>query len=213
MNDDLSVYVGEPTTLAPIHDNEGDLSVKGKQFSYAPLSQVGELGLRKIVKVRFVGYRRMYDLEVSHPKHNFLLPNGVVTSNSETILHFYPEDRKRLYRANKYLARHPKDDINEEEMLGLINTDCEKKADTDTMRNLLQAAGVVSVDTRPPVDDEKMGSDNISRIAAPDESRPDCAFEIDESMQLMFGNIRKLSLTDQKLLRLKGIEFEVQNAQ
>jgi hypothetical protein len=27
----------------------------------------------------------MYDLEVSHPKHNFLLPNGVVTSNSHAI--------------------------------------------------------------------------------------------------------------------------------
>ena len=24
----------------------------------------------------------MYDLEVAHPKHNFLLPNGIVTSNS-----------------------------------------------------------------------------------------------------------------------------------
>lgn len=27
----------------------------------------------------------MYDLEVSHPKHNFLLPNGVVTSNSHAV--------------------------------------------------------------------------------------------------------------------------------
>lgn len=25
----------------------------------------------------------MYDLEVAHPKHNFLLPNGIVTSNSQ----------------------------------------------------------------------------------------------------------------------------------
>lgn len=27
----------------------------------------------------------MYDLEVSHPKHNYLLPNGVVTSNSHSV--------------------------------------------------------------------------------------------------------------------------------
>ena len=74
-------------------------------FSTSPLSSTGSLVCRKIVQFRSVGLRRMYDLEVSHPKHNFLLPNGVVTSNSDTLLHFFPNDRKKIYRANKALRR------------------------------------------------------------------------------------------------------------
>ena len=54
-------------------------------YSDAPLSNTGSLVSRRVVSYRSVGPRRMYDLEVSHPKHNFLLPNGVVTSNSHAI--------------------------------------------------------------------------------------------------------------------------------
>jgi DNA-directed RNA polymerase specialized sigma subunit len=135
----------------------------------------------------------------------------LIQNFSQTVLHFYPEDRKRLYRANKYLARHSKEEINEQELLDLVNVDSDddKKADIDIMRNLLQAAGVVSVDVRPTLNDEKDGDENVVRIAAPDESRPDCAFELDESLQMMIRNIRKLPLEDQKILRLKGIEFEI----
>ena len=54
-------------------------------YSDAPLSSIGSLVLRRIVRVRFVGFKHMYDLEVSHSKHNYLLPNGVVTSNSHAV--------------------------------------------------------------------------------------------------------------------------------
>lgn len=42
----------------------------------------------------------MYDLEVSHPKHNFLLPNGVVTSNSHSLCY------SLIGYACAYLKRH-----------------------------------------------------------------------------------------------------------
>jgi hypothetical protein len=54
-------------------------------YSDAPLASTGSLVLRRIVRVRSVGLKHMYDLEVSHPKHNFLLSNGVVTSNSHFV--------------------------------------------------------------------------------------------------------------------------------
>jgi hypothetical protein len=143
----------------------------------------------------------------------------LISHYSHTSLHFYPEDRKRLYRANKYLARVAKEEVDDVEMLRQINFESEKKAgknngkkaNVDDIRNLLQAASLVSVDIRPSVDDEQECDDNISRIAGPDESRPDCAFELDEGMQLMVKTIKTLPLIDQKILRLKGIEFEVGN--
>ncbi len=57
----------------------------GMAHSDAPLASTGSLVRRKVVRVQPVGIKRMCDLEVSHPKHNFLLPNGVVTSNSHSI--------------------------------------------------------------------------------------------------------------------------------
>jgi DNA polymerase III alpha subunit len=56
----------------------------GIAYSDAPVSKTRSMVLRKIVRIRYMGPKQMYDLEVSHPKHNFLLPNGVVTSNSHS---------------------------------------------------------------------------------------------------------------------------------
>lgn len=53
--------------------------------SNAPLADAGRLLRRRVVRVRSVGFIRMYDLEVAHPRHNFLLLNGAVTSNSHSV--------------------------------------------------------------------------------------------------------------------------------
>ncbi len=58
-------------------------------YSDAPLASAGNLVLRKVVRVRSVGVKRMYDLEVAHPKHNFLLANGTVTSNSHSVAYMH----------------------------------------------------------------------------------------------------------------------------
>ena len=45
----------------------------------------GSVSVRRVLSARLVGFRRMCDLEVSHSVHNFILANGVVTSNSHAI--------------------------------------------------------------------------------------------------------------------------------
>lgn len=45
----------------------------------------GNLVFRKIVRVRPLGPKRMYDIEVKDKSHNFVLPNGVITSNSHSV--------------------------------------------------------------------------------------------------------------------------------
>lgn len=40
---------------------------------------------RKVMKISYVGKRQMYDIEVSCPTHNFILPTGVITSNSHAV--------------------------------------------------------------------------------------------------------------------------------
>jgi len=69
----------------PEEDETSKRKLAPMAYGDAPLSETRSLVLRRIVRVRAVGPRRMYDLEVAHAKHNFLLPNGVITSNSHLV--------------------------------------------------------------------------------------------------------------------------------
>jgi len=56
---------------------------------HAPVNNTRRLVPRRIIRVVPVGRRQMYDLEVASPTHNYLLPNGVVTSNSHACAYTY----------------------------------------------------------------------------------------------------------------------------
>jgi len=60
---------------------------------HAPITNTGGLVSRRVVGVRYVGKRQMCDLEVTNPTHNFLLPNGIVTSNSHSYAYTYISSR------------------------------------------------------------------------------------------------------------------------
>ena len=51
----------------------------------AERAEARSVSMRRVLSTRFVGFRRMCDLEVYHLAHNFVLANGVVTSNSHAI--------------------------------------------------------------------------------------------------------------------------------
>ena len=67
---------------------------------HAPISNTGNLVSGNIVRIRAVGKRRMCDLEVANPTHNFLLPNGVVTSNSHATAYTYISSRMLWLKAH-----------------------------------------------------------------------------------------------------------------
>lgn len=68
---------------------------------HAPISDTGNLVSRKIVRVVPVGRQQCYDLEVACPTHNFILPNGVVTSNSHAVAYAFTSARL-LYLKSHY---------------------------------------------------------------------------------------------------------------
>lgn len=71
-------------------DEGGDL---GLGAGHAPITNTGNLVHRKVVRVRSVGKCHMFDLEVANPTHNFILPNGIVTSNSHAYAYTYISSR------------------------------------------------------------------------------------------------------------------------
>jgi len=174
--------------------------------------------IHKIVRDKDVGWRRMYDLEVSHPGHNFLLPNGVVTSNSTTVMHFSPDDRRRLYRAHKFINRNMETDYTEKDLIETV-VDVRPKdpdkpegpvkltANGEQIRQLLLATSPVSCDTRPPLDDEIVGEENINRLQAAEDTRPDVRLEEAETQVILKKSLCALGVFDKKILRMKGIEI------
>lgn len=52
---------------------------------HAPIADTRRMVRRRVVRVLPVGPRRMYDLEVSAATHNYILPGGIVTSNSHSV--------------------------------------------------------------------------------------------------------------------------------
>jgi hypothetical protein len=181
-------------------------------YANAPLTSTGGLVPRKIVRVRSVGERRMYDLEVSHPKHNFLLPNGVVTSNSETAIHFFPSDKRKLYNANKALRRcEDPEDFNE---IAIKVNELAKqehyRTDPEEIRNLLAATHSSSTDATITNKDSatpsvSTGQDYGSKLASDEASRPDNSYEKQELLGKMAVAIKSLTVFEQKILKLKGI--------
>jgi hypothetical protein len=68
---------------------KNDFGVVDCAPQHAPITNTGGLVSRKIIRVVPVGKHQMYDLEVANRTHNFILPNGIVTSNSHAVAYSY----------------------------------------------------------------------------------------------------------------------------
>ena len=66
---------------------------------YSPISNTGSLVPRRVLRVVPVGKQQCYDLEVAVSTHNFILPNGIVTSNSHSVAYSYISARQLYLKA------------------------------------------------------------------------------------------------------------------
>jgi DNA polymerase III alpha subunit len=72
----------------------------GLGAGHAPISDTGNLVHRKIIRVVPVGKCHMFDLEVANPTHNFILSNGIITSNSHAYAYTYISARLLWLKAH-----------------------------------------------------------------------------------------------------------------
>lgn len=135
------------------------------------------------------------------------MKGNLIEAYSATMLHFYPKDKRRIYRANKFMAKHPHGSFDVEDMVAAINTDLPERSKTseDEIRDLVAAASTVSSDTKAPGEADDV-PDNVARYAAPDDCRPDVRFEKAEVVHVMYRATAGLPLVDRKMLRLMGMK-------
>jgi RNA polymerase sigma factor (sigma-70 family) len=152
---------------------------------------------------------------------------------SETLVHFYPIDKRKLYRANK-IIRFFAGIVDHDRLAELVNklpkkkgkkkyggtmvlVDMDDEADQDKqvdenhkttaaeIADLMAAASTVSADSSLPTDPE--APEPITRFAAPESVRPDVQFEQTEVNDALARAYAKLTVWERKLLRLKGVRI------
>lgn len=135
---------------------------------------------------------------------------NMIDSYSETMLHFYPSDKRVLYKAHTIRGRKGIDDINElteavnksfhdDELEG--KTIPEHDINVSELSALMSAASTVSADAT--VNDEGYGVYHYTEDATQDTEG---AYLQREATNQMLTLARSLPMLHRKVLRLKGIK-------
>jgi DNA-directed RNA polymerase sigma subunit (sigma70/sigma32) len=126
--------------------------------------------------------------------------SGFIEEYSSTILHFFPSDKNKIYKANKILK--DKTNVDFEDLAEqLIKSGTETNA--DDIRGLLTASSCVSSDIPINVHDNKKTT--IADLASIHENnQPDNEIEYKDLKTKTIRAIHELSLFEKKFLLLKG---------
>jgi RNA polymerase sigma factor (sigma-70 family) len=140
------------------------------------------------------------------------MTGNFIEQYSETFIHFYPPDKRKIYRGKKLLGRQV--DVGDfDELAQRVNTNQEggqveplHRTNAAEIANLMAAASTVSTDT-PISDDDEETVRVADRFAAPADCQPDVIYERTEKMRQLVDATATLTPFEQKVLRLKGVSF------
>jgi len=139
---------------------------------------------------------------------------------SETLIHFFPRDKRKLYTGHK-LTRSHIGEVDYDKLAKQINDHVRKGKErrkeegeeegtshttASEIAELMAAASTVSADSSLPTDPD--APEPITRFAAPESVRPDIQVENRDAMALMKKAGMGLTLFETKLLRLKGVRLD-----
>jgi DNA-directed RNA polymerase specialized sigma subunit len=132
---------------------------------------------------------------------------------SETIIHFYPGDRRKIYTANKLLRRNS-DVIDYDELARQVSETLSKSKNNplqttaSEIAGLLSSASTVSADTTmvDVVNSENEDvQESVNRFSAPESSRPDVMVEERSVSIALRQAMAQLTTFERKLLQLRGV--------
>lgn len=134
---------------------------------------------------------------------------NLIEAYSETYLHFYPADKRRLYRAHKAIGKLREATVDFEAVARQVNQDSpDEVVSTAEVMSLVSAAAVVSANALPLHQDEEEAPVNpIDRYPTRVDQSPDIMYEEAQAKQAVRESIQGLTIFEQKLLKLKGMEL------
>lgn len=125
----------------------------------------------------------------------------------QTLIHFYPSDKRKIYRANK--AKKHQKELDYEDMAKAVNggTRLVNGTTSDEIQQLVLAASTHN--PLMPYDNVDSEDENTEIYASPEDTRPDNRVENSELNAILYKLASELSMIEKKLLVLKGIEMEL----
>lgn len=136
---------------------------------------------------------------------------NMIDSYSETMLHFYPSDKRILYKAHTIRSRQKIDDVREltEAVKNAFKEDAKEgksipknKIDVSELSSLMQAASIVSADAT--VNDEGFGVYTFTMDERQDTEQD---YINREASDKMLACTKNLPVLYRKILRLKGVKI------
>lgn len=171
------------------------------QLEYMDLVQIACEGLMSGIDKFVLPFSKVFrSVAIGRMTGNF------IESYSETLVHFYPVDKRKLYRANKLLGRQA-DSLDLDSLSKKVNEGVEPTAKTTPgeLAGLLAAQSYVSTDQTMQEGDESVKV--ADRFAAPPDCQPDVICEKMDAYRSLNEAISTLTLLEQKLLKLRGVSL------
>lgn len=137
------------------------------------------------------------------------MTGNFIEDYSETLVHFFPTDKRKIYRANKLVGRQASV-VDYEELAKQVNRGVEPghRTTSSEIASLMAASSTVSTDAPALTNDsDEEGPSVVDRFAAPTDCQPDVIVERMDSMRALQQAMAVLTQFEQKLLRLKGIQI------
>jgi DNA-directed RNA polymerase specialized sigma subunit len=196
-------------------ENNMPLAINRAKIFYRKTPK-GHLTFMDMIEVSALGLAAGIDKYVGEYKKNYLgvaigrIVGNLIDAYSETVLHFYPSDRRILYRANSIRGRQGINDI--PELCKAVNdTFAQDLKDGKTapprinesdLSYLMSAASLISSDSN--VGEDGFG---IYDYTADNKENAEVILGRKQQVREMVSLAQKLPIINRKILRLKGIEI------
>lgn len=176
----------------------------------------GHLSFMDMIEVSSMGLAAGIDKYVGEYKKNYLgvaigrIVGNLIDAYSETVMHFYPSDRRVLYRANSIRGRQGITDI--KELTEAVNKSfaadlaegktAPKPVTVTELAYLMAAASLISSDSN-------MGEEGFGVYSYTPDSAENAEERLGKRQELdqVARYARSLPVLHQKVLKLKGVDF------
>lgn len=172
-------------------------------LDYMDLIQIAAEGLMSAIDKFVLPYSPVFRaVAIGRMLGNF------IEQTSETMVHFYPTDKRKIYRANKALGRL-KDGFDYQKIANEVNKGIDENHHTtpEEIADLLSAVSCVSADAQPSTSEGETGEGLLDRFSVLPEQQPDNMVEASEAFGVMRSAMSGLSVFERKVLQLHGVDL------
>lgn len=188
-------------------------STPQSHLEHMDLVQIAAEGLLSAVDKFVPPFKKAFrDVMIGRMVGNF------IEQYSETLVHFYPNEKRKLYRAHKWVGKNA-GTTDFKDMAAFVNAPVKRRGKAPRpvkgshrtneaeIHSLTAAASTVSADSLvdEEVSDHGPPTRSIERYAAPPECQPDVIVEREQAFAKLKEAGKLLTLRQKKLLMLRGI--------